>query len=44
MKHKTNEKIGRLLLSLICFTAYICLFVAVIANALDTNLYRFLLG
>lgn len=44
MKPETNEKIGRFLLSLACFVAYLFVFVAVIANALDTNVSRFLLG
>jgi len=44
MKSEALEKLGRFLLSLICFTAYLFLFAAVIANTLDTNVYDFLLG
>lgn len=44
MKPETEDKINRLLLSIIFITTYIFLFVAVIAKALDTNLYNFLLG
>lgn len=39
MKPETKEKTGRVLLSLICFTAYIFFFIAVIANTLDTTIY-----
>lgn len=38
------EKIARLILSLICFTAYISLFVAVVSSALNSNPSRPLLG
>jgi hypothetical protein len=44
MKSEKSEKITRFLLSFICFTAYIFLFVAVMANAYGTNLNHFLLG
>jgi hypothetical protein len=37
MKPDKSEKVTRFLLSLICFTAYISLFIAVIANAFNTN-------
>lgn len=42
MKPDAREKGTRLVLSLICFTAYIALFVAVIANAFKTSLHSFL--
>ena len=44
MKPEMNEKLSRFLMSMICFTAYLFLFVAVIASALGTNLRDFLLG
>jgi hypothetical protein len=36
MKPEKNEKVVRFLLSLACFTAYIALFIAVIASAFNT--------
>ena len=48
MKSETNkklgEKLGRILLSLICFTVYNVLFLAALANSYDTDLTNFLLG
>jgi hypothetical protein len=44
MKPETNDKISRFLLSFFCFTAYLFFCVAMVANALDTNLSDFLLG
>lgn len=44
MKSERGEKVTRVLLSLICFTAYISFFIAVIANAFNTDPYRFLVG
>jgi hypothetical protein len=44
MKSETKEKIGQFLLSLVCLAAYLYVFVAVIANAFDTKVSRFLLG
>ncbi|HWS90236.1 MAG TPA: hypothetical protein VN282_24920 [Pyrinomonadaceae bacterium] len=39
-----GEMLARLVLSLVCFTAYISLFVAVVTSAFDTSLSRPLLG
>ena len=44
MKPDKREKIGRFLLSLICFTAYIALFIAVMAQAFNTDAYHFILS
>jgi hypothetical protein len=44
MKPEKNEKVTRLLLSLLCFTAYIFLFIAVIANAFNARAHDLLLG
>lgn len=44
MKSEKGEKITRFLLSLICFTAYIFLFIAVMASAFDTNLNHSLIS
>jgi hypothetical protein len=44
MKSKLQEKVIRSLLSLICFMAYTFLFIAVLADALNTNVYRVVLG
>jgi hypothetical protein len=44
MKSENDEKITRLLLSLICFTVYISFFSAVLASAFNTNLFHRLLG
>jgi hypothetical protein len=37
MKSEKGEKVKRFLLSLICFTAYISLFIVVMANAISTG-------
>lgn len=37
MRPDKREMVGRFLLSLICFTAYISLFIALIANAFNTD-------
>jgi hypothetical protein len=44
MKPHRNKKATRYVLSLICFTAYIALFVAATASALNTNPYSFLIS
>lgn len=44
MKLEKDGKWTQLLLSLICFTAYISLFIAVIAKAFSTNAYGLLLS
>jgi hypothetical protein len=44
MKPDKNEKATRFVLSLICFTAYISLFFAVIANAFNAHPYGFLMS
>jgi hypothetical protein len=44
MKSKIIENITRYLLSFVCFTAYLFLFLAVIANAYRTNVFDFLLS
>lgn len=44
MKSEAFERLGRFLLSLICFTAYLFLFAAVIANTTNTSLHDFVLG
>ena len=44
MKHEAYQKLGQFLLSLICFAAYLFLFIAVIADALNTNVYDFILS
>ena len=44
MKPESREKVGRFLLSLICFTAYIALFIALIANAFGADPYHFILS
>jgi hypothetical protein len=42
MKHGKRETVTRFVLSLICFTAYIALCIAVTASALNTSPYSFL--
>jgi hypothetical protein len=44
MKPETNEKIGRGLLTSICFTAYIFILVSILADALNESVYHFMLG
>ena len=44
MKSQTNGKIAQSFLILACLTVYLFLVFAVIANALDANLYHLLLG
>jgi hypothetical protein len=44
MKPETTDKLTRFLLTLICFTVYMCAFVTVIANAFRTNAYELLFG
>ena len=44
MKSEALERLGRFLLSLICFTAYLFVFAAAIANTLNVSLNNFLLG
>jgi hypothetical protein len=44
MRPDNREKASRFLLSLICFTAYISLFIALIANAFNTDPYHFILS
>lgn len=44
MKPDKSEKVTRIMLSLICFTAYISLFIALIASAFNVNPYRFLMS
>lgn len=44
VKANRNGMTARVVLSLICFTAYIALFVVATANSFNTNLYSFLLS
>lgn len=44
MRSDKSEKATRFVLSLICFTAYISLFIAVIATAFNTGQYNFILS
>lgn len=44
MKPDKSERISRFLLSLISFTVYIALFIAVMAKAFNTDLYHFILS
>lgn len=44
MKLDKREKVSWFLLTLICFTAYIALFIAVIANAFNTDSSHFILS
>ena len=44
MNTEGYQKLGRFLLTLICFAAYLFLFIAVLANTLDTNLSHTILG
>lgn len=44
MKPGANQKLSQFLLSLICFTAYIFFFIAVLAKTFNTPLYDFILG
>jgi len=44
MKSELGQKLVRFLFSLICFVAYLFLFVGVLADALNTNLHHVILG
>lgn len=44
MVPQTKEKVTRYALSAICFTAYLFLFLAVMANAFNTSVSNFIFG
>jgi hypothetical protein len=44
MVPQTKEKIARYALSIVCFTAYLFLFLAVMANAFHTSVSHFILS
>jgi hypothetical protein len=40
----TLEKLGQMLLVLVCFTAYLFFFVAMLAETFNSNIYKVMLG
>ncbi|HEX5731598.1 MAG TPA: hypothetical protein VF131_02095 [Blastocatellia bacterium] len=44
MKFEGDQKLIRFLLTIICITAYLFFFIAVLADTFNTNLYDFVVG